>query len=302
MFPTIPINVTCSYRIGATDVQANLTLRRTNVNTNEEVVIGGAELLLVPGESALVEFFWNETRATLSAGKYRVWTYAEVLLPAQDINLTDNAQEAGVVEVIHVKEDISGDRVIGLSDLVLLANAYDTHPGDAKWNPDCDLMPDNYIDIFDQLMLNRLWGWRAPNPLPHSRVSWPLSISPSPDAGPFNFTVYSDYIVYSDYTFNKTLKELKFNITSWIDGFCSVSIPSELMSGRMTVYLDDVSTPSIITWNATHTFVYFESTQLSANVRIVSEFALEIMGDLNHDGWVDIYDAILLSNNYNRHN
>ena len=77
---------------------------------------------------------------------------------------------------------------------------------------------------------------------------------------------------------------------------CWVSIPSELMSGRMTVYLDDISTACIITWDASQTFVYLESTQLSANVRIVSEFALEIVGDLNHDGWVDIYDAIMLAN------
>ena len=150
---------------GDMDVQANLTLRRTNVNTNEEVVIGGAELLLVPGESVLVEFFWNETKATLSAGRYRVWAYAEVLLPAEDTNLTDNAQEAGLVEVIHVKEDIDGNRKVGLSDLVALANAFGTRPGDAKWDPDCDLIPDNYIDNFDLLMLNRLWGWIPPTPL-----------------------------------------------------------------------------------------------------------------------------------------
>ena len=133
----------------------------------------------------------------------------------------------------------------------------------------------------------------------------------------------SNYIVYNEYSFNTTLKQLSFNIASSIDGFCNVSIPATSMSGAFTVYLDDVPTPSVITsnvpgdlsfWNgyaegadylninATRYFIYFNSTGLSQKVRIVSEYADEIPGDINHDGTVNILDAITLATHYNWRN
>ncbi len=177
---------------------------------------------------------------------------------------------------------------------MLMASAFGWHgpPGSIPQ----DLMPDGVVDSFDVQMLLRMFGWTIQNPIPPKPVTWTLTITTY--RGNYTVEVFSDYIVYSQYSFNKTLKQLSFNITSSIDGFCNVSIPKTLMSGAFTVYLDDAPTPSVITWNATHYFVYFNITGLSQKVRIVSEYAEEILGDINHDGVVDIYDAIILADHF----
>jgi hypothetical protein len=45
--------------------------------------------------------------------------------------------------------DINGDGVVDVFDVVIIAVAYGTEPGDPNWNPQADLNIDNIIDIGD---------------------------------------------------------------------------------------------------------------------------------------------------------
>jgi hypothetical protein len=302
----IPINVTVTRldnNILVPSLMVNVTLNRMNVATSENMTIVNSTVLLAPGGQSEVQFLWNETLSTLSAGNYDIYGFADPVGPGEvyDTDTTNNIEFGGRVEVVVCKEDLNGDGNVDSLDAVILGGAYG-HTGPPGWIPE-DLMPDGAVDWFDALMLFRMAGWSIGNPsFNPNPQTWNLTISTPPgQTQDDTVTVLSDYIVYSEYSFDTKLRQLRFNITSSIDGFCNVTIPKTSMSGAFTVYLDDVPTPSIVTWNATHYFVNFTSTGLSQKVKIVSEFADEILGDIDHNGVVDIYDAIRMANHWEWH-
>jgi hypothetical protein len=287
---------------GVAVVYANVTLNRMSVASGENVTIAETAVVLLQGESVSVTLPWNETLGTLPPGSYDVFGLATIISDGDiyDSDLTNNIRFAGRVTVVVCKEDLNGDGKVDVLDVAMVAEKYGMQ-GPPGWIPE-DLMPDGVIDDFDVNMVLRMVGWILP-PGPSATpkpVSWIFKFSTA--MGNFTVSVFSDYIVYSAYDFNKTLRRLDFNVTSSVDAFCNASIPNGLMSGAFQLYLDDVLTPSIVTWNATHHFIYFRSMELSHRVSIVSEFALPIVGDLNHNGMVDIFDAILLANNFGKDN
>jgi hypothetical protein len=54
--------------------------------------------------------------------------------------------------------DINGDGKTGLPDLVLLANAYSSKPGDSKWNPNADLNDDGKVSLPDLVIMAKSYG------------------------------------------------------------------------------------------------------------------------------------------------
>jgi hypothetical protein len=54
--------------------------------------------------------------------------------------------------------DINGDGKIDLFDLVILARAYGSAPGDLNWDVRGDLNKDETVDIFDIVMLALDYG------------------------------------------------------------------------------------------------------------------------------------------------
>jgi len=57
--------------------------------------------------------------------------------------------------------DINSDGAVDIFDLVLVANAYGSQPGDPNWNPDADVNEDGVVDIFDLTSVAPFWGQRA---------------------------------------------------------------------------------------------------------------------------------------------
>jgi peptide/nickel transport system substrate-binding protein len=236
-------------------------------------------------------------------GRCAVWPGA----PGYDTNSSDNTINAGFNVTAYTttakgtyyaeRADVNGDGKVDQLDAMLLSNSYGK-TGPPGWIP-ADVMPDGVVDYFDALMVARMFGWtvESSSSQPCPPEPWNLTISTPPGQSQNDsVVVYSDYIVYSNYSFSPALKQLSFNIASSIDGFCNVTIPKTSMSGNFTVYLDDEPTPCTVTQSATCYFLYFTSTGLSQQVRIVSEYADALIGDVNHDGRVNILDAILLSN------
>jgi hypothetical protein len=54
--------------------------------------------------------------------------------------------------------DIDGDGVVDMSDLLILAAAFGSVPGDTNWNPACDLGSYGVVNTQDLLMLAANWG------------------------------------------------------------------------------------------------------------------------------------------------
>jgi len=58
--------------------------------------------------------------------------------------------------------DINGDRIVDIYDAILLANAYNSVPGKANWNPNADINGDNIVDIYDAILLANHYGQHYP--------------------------------------------------------------------------------------------------------------------------------------------
>jgi branched-chain amino acid transport system substrate-binding protein len=226
--------------------------------------------------------------------------------------------------MVYPKEDLNQDGKVDFDDVTIMAGRYGTYPGHEGWDPAVDIMKDDFIDWFDMCMVERMFGWEYPEEPSAQAVEWNLSIRFKKVN--YDVTVFSNYIVYSNYTFDwmeisssrlvgyfegrwRVIErdeswegQISFDVTSEIDGFCNVTIPKELMFGDFTVLLDDVATPFILTETEDYTFIYFESTQLSFNVKIIGETEPRLPGDINGDGIVDIYDAIILAGHFGREN
>ena len=57
-----------------------------------------------------------------------------------------------------VPGDINGDGNVNLQDLVLLANAYGSSIGNAKWNANADINGNLTVDLSDLVILAKNYG------------------------------------------------------------------------------------------------------------------------------------------------
>jgi hypothetical protein len=95
----------------------------------------------------------------LAYGNYTVSAYA--CLVSDETNTTNNLFSDGCV-VVTIPGDINGDFKVSLADLVILANAYGSKPGDTKWNPNADINGNNIVDLSDLVLMAIHYGQHYP--------------------------------------------------------------------------------------------------------------------------------------------
>jgi parallel beta-helix repeat protein len=54
--------------------------------------------------------------------------------------------------------DVNDDGKVDIYDAILLSNAFNSEPGDPKWNPNADINGDNAVDIYDAIILANNFG------------------------------------------------------------------------------------------------------------------------------------------------
>jgi hypothetical protein len=64
----------------------------------------------------------------------------------------------GYVEQRWIPEDINGDGIVNIQDIVIAALAFGSRPGDPNWNPIADVCQDGIIDIFDLVTIGIHYG------------------------------------------------------------------------------------------------------------------------------------------------
>jgi len=71
-------------------------------------------------------------------------------------------------------QDCTGDQIINGNDMLALSSAWLSAPGQANWNPSCDVSDpaDDWINNKDLAVLSRVWGQDAAGPAP--AAYWPL--------------------------------------------------------------------------------------------------------------------------------
>ena len=65
-----------------------------------------------------------------------------------------------------IPEDFNLDGKVNLADLVILANAYGSKPGDPRWNAAADIKNDGKVDLADLVTFAFHYGWVGKTPSP----------------------------------------------------------------------------------------------------------------------------------------
>jgi len=63
---------------------------------------------------------------------------------------------------VTIPGDLNGDGKVNLADLVILAIAYGSKPGDANWNPAADILGHGEVDLADLAVLANHYGQHYP--------------------------------------------------------------------------------------------------------------------------------------------
>jgi hypothetical protein len=79
------------------------------------------------------------------------------------LNLTyTNPSQVKITNALHIPGDINGDFKVDLSDLVILAQAYGSKPGDSNWNPNADIDGNGVVGLSDLVILAQNYGRQSP--------------------------------------------------------------------------------------------------------------------------------------------
>jgi len=102
---------------------------------------------LTSGTSTVLTFIWNATGWDL--GSYNITAAAPL---GGDATPSDNSLKYGTpiqVTPPGLFGDVNGDNVVDMKDIALIVAAYNTWPGKARWNPNCDLDQNGLVNLRD---------------------------------------------------------------------------------------------------------------------------------------------------------
>jgi hypothetical protein len=216
--------------------------------------------------------------------------------------------------------DVNGDLKVDVMDGLKIADALASSEGQPRYNPNADFNNDSFIDFFDLLCYSRNFMTTYPSAtakMPMEMIHQVQNGSVTVYSQVADFTVTWKWLDYYDnpvwitanvsfafssqildFNFDRTLGQITFDLNPTAAGFCNITVPKLLMDGAFTVLINGTETASILTWNKTHTFVYFTHGEDLQNVAILGDIVTRIrapnlitMSDVNGDGTVDILDV-----------
>jgi len=160
------VNFACSKTVVGQGFGANLTVtlqnegnyRETfNVTIYNTTLFAFQNVTLTSGNSANTTFTWNTT--SVAYGNYTIWANV-TLLPGEKNTANNNSTSRWII--VTIPGDVNGDFKVGLADLVILAQAYGSKPGDPKWNPNADIDGKGVVGLTDLVILANHYGQHYP--------------------------------------------------------------------------------------------------------------------------------------------
>jgi len=119
--------------------------------------VASQSVTLSSGTSTTILFTWNTTSFAYS--NYTISAYAWPV-PGETNTLNNNC--TGGTTKVTIPGDINGDFKCSLSDLSLLAKAFNTKPGDAKWNPNADINGNGNVGLSDLSIMAKHFNQHYP--------------------------------------------------------------------------------------------------------------------------------------------
>jgi len=127
-------------------VYANTTVIETQTVNN-----------MLNGTSTVLTFTWNTTG--FAKGNYTIRAVADTVLG--ETYTDDNTRTDGTV-LVTIPGDLDGNFTVQLVDLVVLAQAYGSKPGDGNWNPNADIDGNGIVGLTDLVIMARNYGKTDP--------------------------------------------------------------------------------------------------------------------------------------------
>jgi hypothetical protein len=149
------LNVTPSQNWTYPNRLLNINVTAANLGTVNETLevklygnttlIGTQVVNLTASSQITLVFTWN-TALALPCHKY--FLSANVTPVPFELNLTNNQFTDGFVKVYYLG-DINRDGIVNMTDIYAIILAFLSEPGDARWNPNLDVIQDNIINMMD---------------------------------------------------------------------------------------------------------------------------------------------------------
>jgi hypothetical protein len=121
--------------------------------------VASENVTLSSGNSTIVTLTWNTTASAYGNYAISVSTYAWPV-PGEQPPANSTYIDAWIV--ITIPGDLRGDFKVTLVDLVVLANAYGSKPGDPKWDPNADINGDGKVSLADLVLMAMHYGQHYP--------------------------------------------------------------------------------------------------------------------------------------------
>jgi hypothetical protein len=127
----------------------NVTLYANHLaDANTTEISTPTNTTLAVGGTATLTFTWDTTG--FAYGNYTITASADTV--PGEVNTGNNNFTDGKV-LVTIPSDLNGDFNVTNADLVILAKAYGSKPGDANWNPDADINSNGRVSLVDLVIM-----------------------------------------------------------------------------------------------------------------------------------------------------
>jgi outer membrane protein assembly factor BamB len=160
-------NVTSSKTVVGQGYGANMTVTVQNQGNFTETFnitvyanttsVASQNITLSSGNSTNLTLTWNTTGFVYS--NYTISAYAWPVLG--ETNTANNNRTDGLA-VVTIPGDLNGDLAVGLKDLVILAGAYGSRPGNPNWNANADIDGNGVVGLSDLVVMATHYGQHNP--------------------------------------------------------------------------------------------------------------------------------------------
>jgi hypothetical protein len=127
------------------------------IYANQTIIAKFENINLTSRNSATLNSVWNTTG--FAYGNYSISAYA---LPVPGETNTTNNTYTGGWTTVTIPGDVDGDFSVKLLDLVTLAKAYGSRPTDPTWNPNADIDNNGVVGLSNLVQLAQHYGQHYP--------------------------------------------------------------------------------------------------------------------------------------------
>jgi parallel beta-helix repeat protein len=167
-YTVIPYNGSIAYPITGWKVIVTVSVRNEGdfhetfeVSAYVNATVLQTQAITLPVRSYTATMITWNLHEYIATGKYIISGYAWPV--PYETDEADNIYTDGTIEVVEPgNPDVNGDGIVDIVDVVIVALAFGSEPGDPNWNPVADLNGDSIVDIVDIVLVAIHFGETYP--------------------------------------------------------------------------------------------------------------------------------------------